>query len=463
MTTTEIYNKNHNILIYWKRLNLVAVLIIISLQMLQLFVVITNFFNDLHNPGRYFQYDFAAFYVASAVLNSEQPILYNDQISKEVATAGDKTIYHSRYIYPPFFAVVLRPLAKIPFQQSVICWLVLNLFVFSASVYYLLSISRIPINIKLLIIYIIIGLSFPPVRLHLFSYGQSNLLILLLIILYYFKSKPGCSWKSQALAGVFLGLAIGIKLFLAVLIPLGFFFQRLRTAFWAMIGFLLSLFIGVLGGGITNTVKYFTDIFPKLMAEQYNLFWANFSLGASIDRVFTFSNLYVNNILTQENTHFIITPLLDSPALGTTISQVARIILAVCTLATLGMSWFIKQKYGDRDLLYDLSLGFLLLATLLLIPLGWAATQVLVLLPVALLFSEKSNSAIYSQVRITLLWIANILIVVNSYWAIYAMLFYPSAIFPWWIMTLGTLGILLVWMFFGFRIWSMISHKFMAH
>ncbi len=77
----------------------------------------------IRQPG---SYDFAAYYVAARVLNA-QDVLYDDARMADAATIGSEKVAFPRYIYPPFFAALLRPLATLPFITASRIWFVFNL------------------------------------------------------------------------------------------------------------------------------------------------------------------------------------------------------------------------------------------------------------------------------------------------------------------------------------------------
>ena len=62
---------------------------------------------------------------------------------------------------------------------------------------------------------------------------------------------------------------------------------------------------------------------------------------------------------------------------------------------------------------------------------------------------------IYVQARNSLLLVAALFIWANSYWPLLHLLSGQSL--PWWVLTLGTQGILIIWFLFGLRIWSALA------
>lgn len=66
-------------------------------------------------------YDFAAYYVVARALNQHE-MLYDGAAMQRAATIDGQHMAHPLYIYPPFFAAVLRPLASLPFAQAKTIW-----------------------------------------------------------------------------------------------------------------------------------------------------------------------------------------------------------------------------------------------------------------------------------------------------------------------------------------------------
>ncbi len=64
--------------------------------------------------------DFTAYYLAARVLNEHAP-LYSERAMR-VAAESTGAHYSAVYVYPPFVAAALRPLAVLPFHVAVLLW-----------------------------------------------------------------------------------------------------------------------------------------------------------------------------------------------------------------------------------------------------------------------------------------------------------------------------------------------------
>src|SRR5262245_8940162 len=71
-------------------------------------------------------YDFAAYYVAARALNANYP-LYDDTYMANAAITSEGIVRFPKYIYPPFFAIVLRPIGLLSFYQAKTLWFFLNI------------------------------------------------------------------------------------------------------------------------------------------------------------------------------------------------------------------------------------------------------------------------------------------------------------------------------------------------
>src|SRR5262245_53542135 len=86
----------------------VKTIVEVSMVLLTVAIVMAGFIRILptliRQPG---SYDFAAYYVAARVLNAHDE-LYNDTQMMSAATVDGEKVSFPKYIYPPFFAALLR-------------------------------------------------------------------------------------------------------------------------------------------------------------------------------------------------------------------------------------------------------------------------------------------------------------------------------------------------------------------
>jgi len=281
--------------------------------------------------------DFAAYYLAARTLNADKP-LYDPATVAEVA-AQSGGIYYTTYLYPPFFAALLRPLALLPYNVARIIWLLLNLLFLVLSLILLFKITPIPRPFIGLVLYLLILM--PPIYYTLWL-GQVNLLILLLIL--------GSIWflilpnrQSQVIAGVLLGLATGLKI-LPGLLGLSLLLRRRFLALLAMSTTILGLFaFGIsAGGGLTNTKHWFskglTAAIDKTVTNS-----ANQSVYAAMERL-----------------------LVGFPSLATLLGY-----LCAATIASLTLYQLIKKSNLSSQEVFGWDFALILTTTTLIAPLVW--------------------------------------------------------------------------------------------
>jgi alpha-1,2-mannosyltransferase len=168
------------------------------------------------------------------------------------------TVVMSGFTYPPFAAVLVRPLAALSAQAAVSVWLLLELCcTITAAI--ILARTALPKSWPRVELGLLAALAFAPATYN-YWHGQINPLIFLLLVVAY----QAYTHDREIVCGVCLGLAAGIKVAPIVLVLL-----LLRRHLWggviaAMVTGALTALIGfvVLGAGATHT--FLTLVFPTL-------------------------------------------------------------------------------------------------------------------------------------------------------------------------------------------------------
>jgi hypothetical protein len=182
--------------------------------------------------------DFSAYYIA-AKLTSERSAqsLYqlplfadgrmdlNTEDSVSSAWHGDAVRYHvpfaAPFIYPPFFAVLMKPLAHLSFASAYVVWNMVTMFLVVAAVLLSLDVGGVEIDGKLTLIAGVGLLSYYPLFDDLF-YGQIGGLILFLIAAGVWLLARERVWTSALCFAV----ATLIKLTPALAVPVLIFHRR---------------------------------------------------------------------------------------------------------------------------------------------------------------------------------------------------------------------------------------------
>lgn len=404
------------------------------------------FVKSISNPLPPFQLDFGAYYIAAAILNSDEPILYDEQIRQETAqNILNISLPFPPYIYPPFLAWLLRPIALLPYAQAIIVWLLLNVLLTVLMVSPLTRMTGLPRKwITFAGIFMLVWL-FPLTGLTAFTVGQINLLLLFLFILIVDNANYTSHSRRQIfkdiIIGAAIGVAIGLKLFFAVLIPYFWLYNRRRIAYISIITFLITLVIGAVGAGLGNTSRYFLVIFPSLSESSFRLGWQNYSLAPTIERMFTPVSIPRGAFFLSDPVNIWITPLLDLPKLGVDFGNVAISVFLMLIVLIFALDWTANKQ--DLFINHDLRLSLLMIAVMLWMPLAWIHSFVMILVPMAIILSPQRRLSIPYRMRVLLVMLACALILVNLYWNYISFaLGRPSM--PFWVLIVGDLGILII-------------------
>jgi hypothetical protein len=386
----------------------------------------------IRQPG---SYDFAAYYVAARVLNAGDA-LYNDARMIDAAVVNGERVSFPKYIYPPFFAAMLRPIGGLSFITASRIWFFFNLLCLGMSVALLSRLVGLPYTAGIALG--IIALLLPPIYDTLLL-GQVNLALLLLIVLsLYFASRSQRFLWTEILAGLFLGIAAVIKIY-PITIGLAFLLHRRIMAFISMIfGMLLVLSVGIaVGGGIDNTIRYFNQVLPALSESGPGV--TDQSIWPVIIRLFSF-NHYRFAFLTPTNfVEISLYPIIDAPWLGYSLASIGAILIITLTIYTL-----IFRSKKDSDTIFLLpDFSLLITMTLLILPVVHDHYLSLLLVPISLViwvYREAREASVQSTIRIFLV-VFCLLLGLQRFWRLLLSII-PSPL----LLCFGFLGMLLLWL-----------------
>lgn len=437
-------------------LNWILFTLVILLGGFRLQQITTHFFYNQTYPTAYYQYDFGAYYAASAALNiNSNQSIYSRGVLENAAKISGMVTGFSNYIYPPFFAVLLQPIALLPHLIAIRVWALLNLLCLGLSAFILLKTGGININGRKFLLVFLFLLIFPPVYHNIIIFGQVNLLLLFLVSLTLYGScqKENKTW--QIIAGIALGLAVGIKIFYAILVIYYFFYNHRNIAINAILTIFVTIIIGIFGAGLTNTLVYFRDILLGLNQIENN-FWINLSIEPTIKRFFS-SGEYAFQLftLTKPSTNgiAIFRPLIHSIVLGKTLAFVVKYIFALLTGSCFIVNWF-SQKQKNQNIYDLLRVSFLLVSVVLFLPLGWFSAFALVIAPLVFLWQYSISKSIDINYFYCFSLIVYLLLLVNDSFFYLDYLFHHtiSTIF----LSLGFLSVMSIWLILGI---ILINHQ----
>jgi len=290
--------------------------------------------------------DFTPDYVsAKALLDGRDPY---DSLSKLVHYVGPNAPYYgppsfdSRNVHPPFHVALVVPLAALPYRAARIIWLLLMAGCSGVAVG--LLVRSLGVSRRWAVV-IGIGVLALPIFQKDLVYGQSNgLLLLLLVIAWQSLKKDG-----QRLAGLTLGIAAAFKLFPVLMaVPL------IRERRWRALGWMAGTAAvlsaaGAIIVGITPTREFIKPATPVNFA-----FWRAAPMNLSLPGV-------AYRWLTQSRWR----PLgLNMPGIATVL---ALALIALCVVAMFRTPARLSGRYWAM-------MPLLLLAT----PLVWDTYLVLI-------------------------------------------------------------------------------------
>jgi hypothetical protein len=376
------------------------------------------------------QVDFAAYYLAAQVLNSDRPLY--DPIEMDEAAIRSGGINHTSYIYPPFLAALLRPLATLPYSPARTLWFGLNLGFLLASIGLLARLIGLPLVVA---VPVTLATALLPAVYYTLLFGQVNFLLLLLLTgsLYLSSLSQLTRWR-EITAGVLLGIAVAIKLYPAIL---GFAFllrRRLVAVVSMVLGVLAMLVFGVVGGnGWDNTIRYFSEGLSAFVGRGD--FPTNQSIQAVLARLFSVSQYHFSVLSPDNYVTITVNPLINAPQIGSLLAYIGAGFIAISTICVLAIR--VRHALEGSSLLPDYAL--LVTAALLITPLVWDNYYVLLLIPIFALLRYYRQSPRRS-IRMALL-LALLFLVLQRYWR-WLSQFVASP----WLLAFGFLGTLTLWL-----------------
>jgi hypothetical protein len=206
------------------------------------------------------QMDFSAFYQAAASLNAGHNPYHNNVDVDPKLWDGAARFQHSRYLYPPIVAAVLRPLARLPYPAAKTLWTFASLAAVAASVVIAAKIARARWSIdEWLVVIIASSLLFP--LLPMLERGQIDGWTMLFIYLgFHFIFAR----RRDMAGGAVMAIACVIKLQCVFLLPLLLIARRRSAAMGLAAGLVVLLATQVLLCGWSLTKQYVSNELPRI-------------------------------------------------------------------------------------------------------------------------------------------------------------------------------------------------------
>jgi alpha-1,2-mannosyltransferase len=342
------------------------------------------------------QIDFAAYYLAARVLNTGGGLYDSIYMEQQSLAAGG--IVFTPYLYPPFWAHLVRPLALLPYPAAAALWLAANV---AGLVLIVVLLGRfVQLKPRFTALYTAGAFLLPAVYDSLLL-GQLTILITLLLVGTLTLSagdKP--TRNRELLAGLLIGVAVALKVYPAVILLAFLIHRRIAVIISAGLTVIVAFLAGVLLGGLADTRHWFVQVLPALPDNSTTP--VNQSLTGVVQRFLTHSEVFLS-----ENEKVALTSLTHNPTL-------ARFIIYGGILLALSITivWIVRRQ-GKRDrhlaLAYDFALVIPL--TLLITPIAWDSYLVHMLIPLSILVRHDRRPG-----RRLRFWTICLLLIVHRYW-----------------------------------------------
>jgi hypothetical protein len=268
--------------------------------------------------------------------------------------------------HPPSSILVIIPWATMDYRAALLGWNLLSLGMLLASLEIIRRSLEVPLTARLIASAVIFLLLSRPLFMQLF-HGQWNLMLLLLVTGTWAADRSG----RPAWAGLLLGGATAIKLFPGFLF-LYFLARRQWTTMIAgalAFGMATGFTAGLLGPEVYRV--YFQEILPRLAPVRSS--WYNASLVGFWSRLFDPATTEVH-----------VLPLWRS-SMALRVAVLLSELAVIITLARLVRS-------ADTRNARDHAFGFALTGMLLVSPITWDHSLLLLLLPISILLHDPPRS-----------------------------------------------------------------------
>lgn len=322
--------------------------------------------------------DLSSYYTAGHLVRSGQAAdLYRvgegDQILGDATAgpwreAGDRLgiARQHYYIYPPFFALAVAPMASLPFPAARLAWLAMDLALLAVFAGLYVAWRRadgVPLTgPEAGLLAVALGLEFLPLIWAL-AIGQTSVLLLALLSGTFLLARG----RRQAAAGCLLGLATAIKLTPALLIVYFALRGRMRLAVSALACFLLLNLLAVALLGPAIHAEFFGRVAPAMSGGTS--YFLNQSLAGFFDRMLEGGD--VRQVA------------LASSAPARVLAAALSILLAAGTAVAIHRARAGEPAGGPppRGLRLDLEISAVILLTLVVSPISWSHHYVLAIIP----------------------------------------------------------------------------------
>ena len=223
--------------------------------------------------------DFATFYSAARCFASGTDPYDTGSLRTSGAPAFEGWI--GRYFYPPpFAAVIIRPLASLPFEWSRRVWVLVEAIAYAAGLVLLGGLFLAAVPAWRIAIVAALGAAYAPMGLDLKLGSVSGFLLLLLAL--FFRARQRGRLKT---AGVALAAAVLLKVSPVLLVAYLCLRGEWRLVRRVALAGVLLVLVCLPWTGVQPYVAYFTRVVPELASANFSWF-TNQSVDAFFWRLF---------------------------------------------------------------------------------------------------------------------------------------------------------------------------------
>jgi hypothetical protein len=361
------------------------------------------------------QVDFAAYYLAAGALRAGWDP-YDPQVLAQLASTAGVPEY-TPYIYPPLLAVIVMPLAALPYHIAAAIWLALS----AAALVCALTILRSIVDIPDRVFPAVVAAAFVfPAAHHTFELGQINHFLLLVI--------AGAAITSQAhVAGALIGIAAAMKVFPAAIGGAFLVTKNYRGLSAAIISGLVVTAASIASPASHRALaEWIHHVLPEI-DEQRLITPNNQSAPAVLARLFT-HHRFEGAAIGGDTAWVALAPVIDAPHIVPIVSAATVLVIGLVTLLAL-----IRSRNAEGAAARVAQTGAIVAALLIAMPVVWDHYYVLLLVPLAALYSSAAAPLL------RLAGIGVILLLAHRYWRLTIHLGSPL------LLSAGLAGTLAIW------------------
>ena len=228
--------------------------------------------------GREHYEDFAVYYLSALELRADIDPYATSFVPLE-KRLGMNTHSIERGTHPPTFLILFEPLTELPLRTSYWTWTGLNFVALAAALVMLLG-RRSLLPLETTLVVAALALLYAPVFLH-FWFGQSNILILLMLVLMMRWMEPG----NAAGAGLLLALAGLMRVFPLPIVGYLLLTRRWRVLAYTAIGLAIGAAATLFLVGTTHSLNFFYAVPEHFNGYAWIATPTNIAMGAFISRI----------------------------------------------------------------------------------------------------------------------------------------------------------------------------------